>query len=335
MATTSPATCCACGRPDALGLGLCPECGSANSRTDALVFVRRAAARADRFTTGDRIGAILGDRADTPDGREAVRGNRPVVRVPDAVAPLVVESLEQRGVPARAVPLRNAWTAMPPHFFLMLFSIAILGSMAGALRAPVMTWLSPLFATALLAVAHRSMSRPLMRSAVGEALPSDVERAVLDAFSRLGAGRPRELLADLVGIARPLLVSLRAQGDPVGLVTTLGDLIIVACATALETDHLLTTVAVVEHAIHDGEEASVEHDLRAAAARCAGAAEIGERRLVDAVATIADTGGLAASLDGNAGRRLVALTQELRTSASFRADALRDVDRLLASRSSD
>lgn len=326
--TTTLAECCGCGRPDALGIGLCAECGGAGSSGDALIFVRRADTRADRLETGSRLGQLLGDRLATPDGRAVARGDRPLVRLPAIIADRTIDNLERHGVPARSVAIRSAWSAMPAHFFVMLGAVTLVGSAAGAAAWPALIAISPVVASLLLLVAHRSMSRPLLRARAAEALPDSVQHAVLSAFGRLGAGRPRELLADLVSMARPLLASLRASRDPGAIADTIEQLVIAACATALETDRLLDSATTVRDELLPG--SGMESELRAAAERCDDAARTGIDRLVDAVATMANTNGRAASLEGAAGRRLAELTHALQLETGYREEALREVDRLLA-----
>jgi hypothetical protein len=326
--SSATATCCACGRPDVLGLGLCPECGSAGQASDSLVFLRRTAARSDRHTTGQRLAGLIGDRTDTADGRATIRGDQPLVRIPPAVAPFVVDSLERKGIPTRTIAMKSAWMTMPSHFFLMILSITVLGAMAGVSGVPEMLVMSPVLAGLLLVAAQRSMTKPLIRAPQGDAMPAAVEAAAMHAFSRLAAAKPRELLADLVGIARPLMRTLRAEGDPAGLAVTLDELIIAACATALETDHLAQTASVVRDEVGAGSHESLEGDMLAAADRCDGAAAMGTRRLVEAVGAVADISGRTA-LDPGAADRLARLAQELRTGSGYRDDALREIDRLL------
>jgi hypothetical protein len=329
MPAAATTDCLACGRPDVLGLGLCPECGGAGESGDTLVFVRRATSGADRREAADRVSAILGERADSPDGRAALRGDRALVRVPSLVAPVVIDSLQARGVPARTVDMRRAWLAMPSHFFLLVVLISCLGAMAGVAGATPMLYTSPAFAMLLILVAQHSMRRPLLRAPVADSLPPAVEAALLQAFARLDTGRPRELFADLVGLGRPLIGHLHREGDPAGLVATLEDLLLAASQTALEADHLLDAVHVVKGEIGQAD-STASGDLRAAGDRCERAADVGIQRLVDAVAAIADISGRAAALDDGAALRLADLTRELQANAEVHDKALREVDRLLA-----
>jgi hypothetical protein len=318
--------CNACGRPDALGLGLCAECGGSGGAGDTLIFVRRGANRGDRRATERRLAELLGGRVDTPDGRLAAHGGRALIRVPAAVSESVCETLEQHGVPSRSVGTARAVLAMPSHFFVMVAAMATTGTLAGiAAGSPGLAMLSPLLAGAMLVLGHRSMLRPWLRAPEGEALPGAAESAAVAAFARLGAGRPRELLADLVGMARPLGARLRSDGDPGGLETTIGDLVVAASHTALEVDRLETSAMVVRDEMAGDEDVA----LRSVAERCENAAGTGTRRLVEAVAAVADAGGRTALIDGSATQRLAGLLRDLRVEADHREQALREIDRVL------
>lgn len=318
--------CAACGRPDALGLGLCAECGGSGDAGDTLIFVRRGATGTDRRTAASRLADLLGGRVGTPEGRLAAHGGRPLIRVSAAVASAVCDSLERNGVSTRSVRVDRAVLAMPSHFFVMVAAMAATGTMAGVASGSVgLALISPVLASAMLVVAHGSLRRPWLRAPDGETLPGPAESAAVSAFARLGMGRPRELLADLVGLARPLIARLRLDGDIAGLETTIGELLVAACGTALEVDRLETSAAVVRHEIGGDDDVA----LRSVAQRCEDAAAAGTRRLVEAVAVVADAGGRTAMLDGSATLRLAGLLRDLRDEAGHRETALREVDRLL------
>jgi hypothetical protein len=291
-----------------------------------LIFVRRGAARSERHTTERRLAELLGVRVDTPDGRLAARGGRALIRVPAAVSASVCETLEQHGVPARSVGAARAVLGMPSHFFVMVAAMATTGTLAGiASGSAGLAVVSPLLATAMVVVAHRSMLQPWLRAPEGETLPGTAETAAVAAFARLGAGRSRELLADLVGMARPLISRLRSDGDPGDLESTIGELIVAACDTALEVDRLENSAAVVRDEMTGDDDVA----LRSVAERCENAAGTGTRRLVEAVAAVADAGGRTALIDGSATQRLTGLLRDLRDEADVREQALRELDRVL------
>jgi hypothetical protein len=164
-----------------------------------------------------------------------------------------------------------------------------------------------------------------LHAPAGESLPGAAESAVLSAYSRLSAGRARELLADLVGLARPLVARLRRDGDPAGLEPTIADVVTAASETALEVDRLMTSAIVVREEM-DGQG---DLDLRSAVDTCENAARTGTRRLVEAVAAVADAGGRTALLDGSASRRMEELLRDLRHDTGHMETALREIDRLL------
>lgn len=322
----STQSCALCGRPDAFGLGVCADCGGTAAADDVLIFVRRAQLRQDAKATRQRLLPVLGGRAETADGRSAAHGSRAIIRVPAVAADRVVNAFEQRGVPARAIPARRAWTAMPLHFFVMLASIAFAGGMAG-LTSPAFAWMSPLFATILLVLAQRSMARPLVAFNVADRLPDDVETGLAEAFART-SGPVRDRLADLARMVRPLVATLERERDPAGLVPSLADLVRAACATAHEVERLQTTIAAVNDTLLAGGQGA-RGELLAAAGRCREAADAGTRRLIDAVAAVADIGGRTA-LDTSTGSRLDKLTRALTDEARRHENALRELDRLLS-----
>jgi len=323
----SDARCAICGGTDVFGLGLCAECSVSDPRADSLVFVRRSARGADRMAAGERLAQMLGELADTADGRAALRGERALLRMPADLANHAVHALEQQGVPARKLGRPRAWLAMPSHFMVMVSAVAFMGMMAGTLNPPLL-WLSPLLATVLLFVAQRSASKPLLRPPAEASLPAATESAIREAFART-SGRPRELLGDLVRMARPLVASLKREGDPAAVAASLAELLAAAAATALEVSRLETTQTTAGNVLASGDAREVSPDLIAAAERCAQAAATGTRRMVEAVRAVADIGGRTA-LDAATGTRLSQLTRELTVDARSREAALRDVDALLA-----
>jgi hypothetical protein len=323
----SESRCAICGGPDVFGLGLCADCSVSDPRADSLVFVRRSARGEDRVTTRERLAELLGGLLDTADGRAAARGERALLRVPADLANHAVHALEQRGVPARTLTRPRAWTAMPSHFILMVSAVTFTGMMAGT-QNPALLWISPLFATLLLAVAQRSAAKPLLRPPTESLLPADTESAIRHAFAN-AEGRPRELLGDLVRMARPLVASLRREGDPAAIAHSLADLITAAAATALEVSRLETTQTTVDDVLASGDAHDVSPDLVAAAQRCGEVATTGTRRLVEAVRAVAEIGGRTA-VDAATGSRLSQLTRDLTLDARSREAALRDLDALLA-----
>ncbi len=319
--------CPICGGPDALGAGVCPGCGGAPDG-GSLVFVRRQQSGRDREAVGVRLGDLLGDRLDTPDGRAAILGDLALYRVPPSLAVRIVSGLEERGVPARAVPPERAWSVMPAHFFAMLVAILLAGGAAGLTAAPAYLWLSPMLAGVLLLIAHRSMNRTLVSATGNATLGADAESALVDALAALPDGRVRALLGDVGRIARPLALAVRRDGDPGGLATCISDFVMAAAATALEVDRLQETVNVLEHDQGISAHGHTTEEMQAIAGRCRDAADIGTGQLVDAVKTLSQIGD-AAGLDARAGVRLAEVTRDLVAAAGIRERAIQDVAQLL------
>ncbi len=321
-------SCPLCGEADALRAGVCAACGG-DPGGRSLVFVRPVRTRSERAAIADRLNDLVGDRMETPDGRAAASGALALYRVPPSLAVRIVSGLEERGIPARAVPPERAWSAMPAHFFVMLGAIVLAGGMAGLVAAPTYLWLSPLLAGTLLLIAQRAMrDRVLVPPANDVALPASTESTLVDALAALPDARARGLLGDVGRIARPLARSVQRDGDPGGLRDCISDLVVAAAATALEVARLEETVAVLED--HDGADADPPAAARTAAIveRCREAAATGTRQLVDAVAMLGQVGE-SAGIDARVGVRLAALTRDFVAAASQRERAIRDVTRLL------
>jgi hypothetical protein len=171
------------------------------------------------------------------------------------------------------------------------------------------------------------MARPALPLAAADLLPADVEALLRDALARV-AGRPRELLSDLARMARPLMASLRREGDPAALGDSLAELLRAACATAREVHRLESTASTVTTTLDAGA-GSMDDRLRLAAGRCRTGAETGTRRLIEAVAAVGDAGSRAAP-DTASGSRLAQLTRQLTDDVRHHEDTLRELDSLLA-----
>ena len=89
----------------------------------------------------------------------AIRGERPCSVPRSSGAERIVEVLGRRDLPARAVPIKSAMTALPVDFFLMLSAVLIAGTTAGIDAAPSLRWITPAFAGLLLVSARRPPRR--------------------------------------------------------------------------------------------------------------------------------------------------------------------------------
>ena len=117
---------------------------------------RRREARA----TESRLVSALPAVAD--DAGAAIRGERPLFRASVGGAERIVEVLARRDLPARAVPVKSAMSALPVGFFLMLSAVLIAGTAAGIDAAPSLRWITPVFAGLLLVSARRTAATPVL-----------------------------------------------------------------------------------------------------------------------------------------------------------------------------
>jgi len=306
----SAAACVVCGAPEPFGLGLCARCGPSHRRGDAFVFTD---AHTDHAGVSERLRDLIGAPIETREGRAAARGQRALIQLPAPLAEQVAMRLCDAGVGARALQQGKAWTRMPPHFFIMVMSVIVLGGIAGARALPVMTWTTPIFAALLGVAAQLGMSRPLLGGGPRRrGLSSDARTAAATAFNELGSGNAYGLLADIVRLSDGLRTREPAMSH-------LDDLVIAAAATAREAARLETAYIV----LHDR---AAPTDI---VARCEAAHTNGTellRRAVLALGRISAAG--AGDGDSSAGQ-LGRLVREMEVEAEARASAARELEMLL------
>jgi predicted Ser/Thr protein kinase len=205
--------CVVCGAPDPLGMIICPRCGGARAdRADTLVFLAPAGA-SQVAVIGERLGSVIAAEGPPAELERVAAGHRPLVRVPAALGARVVERLAAWGLPARAVPARRPWSALPGSFLLLLGATAGVGGVAGAVALPALLWTTPLVILLLVGGAHQVLGRPLLLPRRQRApLPPAVEAVVVQALTELPPGTARDLLADVVRLGRGLVIAA-ARGD--------------------------------------------------------------------------------------------------------------------------
>jgi hypothetical protein len=303
----SAGACVVCDAPEPFGIGLCARCGPAQRRGDALVFADNHAG--DR----NRLRQLIGAAIETREGRAALRGRRALIQLPAPLAEQVAIHLSEGGVGARALQPGNVWTRMPPHFFLMVMLVLLLGSIAGAGALPIMTWTTPIFAALLGVAAEIGMRRPLLGGGPRRpGLSSEARAAAATAFSELGSGAAHSLLADIVRLSDGLRTA-----DPA--LSHLDDLVTAAAATAREVARLETAYIV----LHD-RAAPNEIITRCESAHTNGTGLL--KRAVLALGRISASG--ATDADSSAGQ-LGKLVHEMEVEAEARAFAARELEQLL------
>ena len=227
----SPAPrCVLCNGLDPLGLGLCPSCGGDGGAADSLVYLQRPPNREARAAESRLVTALP---AVVADAEVAVRGERPLFRASMGGAERIIEVLARRDLPARAVPVRSAVSALPVGFFLMLSAVLIVGTAAGIDAAPSLRWITPIFAGLLLVGALQTAVTPVVSPrAHAVELPDEVARPLLSTLAELPPGTARDLLADLTRMGDGLYARLQRSGDSRNSGAVLGELLVASASAA-------------------------------------------------------------------------------------------------------
>lgn len=308
--------CLACAGPDPLGLGICPRCAGSGARDgDTLVFARSSPPKV--------IAQLLGENARGSEVRDAAEGARPLVLVPAAAAAQVVERLADRGIGARAVPRRRAWTAAPLGNYILAVAVLVAGGAAGSAIGVALFWPSPILAVLLMASAVGAARRPIAGAAGarrrGAKLPATLRERVVATLAELPPGAARSLIARLVRRAAALLAGPTPPAAAV--LRSLDSMVMAACGAALELARLEHAAAAAD--AHEGAPPSTWLDTQA---RCDSARDMLVQRLLDADAVL---GRLQAGHADTAGDELGSLAQELEREAKVQAAAVREVEQLL------
>ena len=321
--------CVLCNGPDPLALGLCPACGGSPEATDTLVFLRRGTDASARRAAALRLETVLPEV-----GREAAglaaRGERPLFRVSRAGMPRLLEEMDRRELPARAVPLAGAWGALPARAWILAGAVVTAGGVAGSVALPMLLWSSPLIATLVLLGAGRDARTPVVaapRRAAG--LPPALERTVVEALVTLPPGTARSLLADVVRTCGALFDTIARDGDPRGLAPSLEELVTAACRAArdlADLDEQLTRFERQRERL-----AAAGPERLDALARCERTRDALVQRLLEAMTAVSRLRAQQAELSEAGESTLGDVTRELREEADAQAAAAREIAALLGS----
>jgi predicted Ser/Thr protein kinase len=315
--------CVLCNGPDPLGLGLCPACGGDAGPSDSLVFLQRPPGGEARLAESRLVAAL----PTIADAGAAIRGERPLFRASVGGAERIIEVLARRELPARAVPVRSAMSALPVGFFFMLSAVLIAGTAAGMDTAPSLRWITPVFAGLLLVGALRTAATPML-SPRGHAveLPDDVARPLLSTLAELPPGTARDLLADLTRMGHGLYAGLRRTGDSQNSAAVLGELLLASASAASDL------------ALLDANLSRFERQRERLAARPSGSMETLARcertrdalvqRLLEAMTVLGQLQGQTADL-GAEESELAGSIAELRADSQARAAAAEEMAQLL------
>ncbi|MEP6686978.1 MAG: serine/threonine-protein kinase [Gemmatimonadales bacterium] len=322
--------CVLCGGPDPLALGLCPACGGSPDVADTLVFLRREGNASARRAAALRLETVLPEM-----GREAAglaaRGERPLFRVSHAGMARLLEEMDRRELPARAVPLARSWGALPPHAWILAGAVVTAGGVAGTVALPLLLWGSPLVAGLVLLHVGRETRTPLVapprRAAAG--LPPTLERTVVETLVTLPTGTARSLLADVVRTCGALFDTIARDGDPRGLAPSLEELVTAACRAARDLADLDEQLARVER--QRERLAAAGSERLDALARCERTRDALVQRLLEAMTAVSRIRTSQAELSDAGESPLGDVTRELQAEADAQAAAAKEIAELLRS----
>ena len=317
--------CLICDDADPFDQGLCPACGGAVPQgADSLLFLRTTGSWLEKQ---ERLAAIIGERAESGEGREVAAGARALVRVPIAAVARVTALIEERGLSARAVPAERALLALPLQFLAMVTGVLVVGTYAGYVAMSVLGATSPVFALALVVYGHFNAQKPLLDgSGATSGLPRDVESVLVGALAELQTGTAREQLVDITRVARTVFTTI--EPDHHDLRASVGELVTAACATALDVSRLDVTLASISE---DGSGRSKGGtSLTGLRGRCATMREQRVDQLAQALRVLGMITSGAVDSQGGAGAQLGSVTRELTSEASAHLYAQREISELLS-----
>ncbi|HEY7635460.1 MAG TPA: protein kinase [Gemmatimonadales bacterium] len=317
------ARCVLCGGPDPLALGLCPACGGTSGTADTLIFLQRTRGAA-RHATVAQLDELLPAAASPEDRLAAARGERPLFRVPRVGSDRLMEQLEKRHLPGRAVPASRAWAVFPTGYLALVGSVIVMGELAGSVM-PLLVWTTPVFGALLLVGAHRVARTPLVASPSRPAdLPPELEERVFQTLARLSPGTARSLLADVVRSTRILFGQLGRTGDPHRIAPALSELLTAACASAGELADLDDNLTRFER--QRDRFTSLPEGWVDALSRCERTRDALVQRLLEAMTVV---GQLQIQSADEAAPALAELTRELQGEAERQTAAAEEITRFL------
>jgi hypothetical protein len=293
-AATATGRCAVCGEPEPLGDVVCRRCAD------------------DTLAPADTLVVVQGDE-------------RAYVRVPNSLAPAVVDRLAGEGCRARAVAVRQAWMAVPAHTWTLVVAVLVSGFWAAHVIDPKLWATTTILAAALLVAADQSMRRPRLSPAVTDGaaeLPPRLRRVVSTILDELPPGDARRALADVVRRARPLISALQKRPDDRRVLGDVSDLVGASCEIAAELDRVDSFLA------HRA-------DPQSAAAlriRSQGVRETLVRRLADAGAAIDALYAQLLQEGSPASARVAELASELSAEATARREASKELEEFLKER---
>jgi hypothetical protein len=315
--------CLLCGGPDPLTLGICPPCGGSPDVADTLVFLDAAGTISGRRAAALRLAVVLPDLRDA-DREAAARGERPLFRVAGTSAPKLLEELERRELPSRAMLPSRAWAAVPTGFWMLLAAVVVAGGTAGLAVAPTLLATTPMVGTLLVLGARRASRTPLVVPPPRKSgLPSAVENDVVRTLAELPPGTARSLLSDLVRMCAALGARLERTGDDRGLMPQLAELLGAACAAATDLSQLDENLGPFER--QRDRLAVLPEGWLDTLARCERTRDALVQRLLEAMTVAGRLQGQQAAFAAATDDSLADLTRELRQEGDAQGAAAREV----------
>ncbi|HJU88042.1 MAG TPA: serine/threonine-protein kinase [Gemmatimonadaceae bacterium] len=316
-------SCVMCGGLDEVGIGLCTQCRTAPTSSDALIFVRPTAGSFERESARTVLTSLLKDSSEG-DLRAALGGERPLARVPADATEAVVERLVRRGVPVRSVPLARTWTVVPLPMWVLLGLVIGFGLTAGMVE-PVFSVTSPVVAALMATLALSTARRPLLSLRERRwALPSGVADDVRATLRALPPGPARSLLTDVTRLAESVVSTVpSSEGRQREEVL---ELLRACCEAARDLAHLDESLKVLEAQRDRPDRSARWMDVLA---RCTRSRDRLVQRMLDAITVLGDASTQAAGSRG-AELRLAEMTDELARTARAESEAAKEVEAILA-----
>lgn len=325
-----PEACAICGTPDLLDVGYCAGCAGAarSGADDRLLYLRPAGGFIGRRQVSDYLFERLGGAVSRSSVAGAVKGERPLLRVSSRRAAELATRLEVHGTSVTTVPPARAWTRIPRSFSFLLVGTLVAGGLAGLSRIPIMLVTTPLFSLLLFLMAFRRLREPLLPAGPGDSdLPPPVRARVCRAAADLGPGRARDLLIEMVVVARGLYT------DPeVGTLSEITDpldaLLERSAAAAGALGALDESVSVL---VHGRRMQGTEHAAPGLLTieRAQETADLLALKLADAIAALGRARGAAALSARAAASELAERAREIETDLEARVLAMQEVKRAL------
>jgi hypothetical protein len=253
---------------------------------------------------------------------------RPLFRVTPEGSARVLDALERRKLPARAIPASRAWTMIPSGYATMVLAVSVAGMGAGLAATPLLLWTTPMICGLLLYAAGQTVRSPLVVSSAGAGeLPPALEAQVVRALAELPTGTAQSLLADVTRLARPLFARLGRLGDDRDKPTVLHELVGSACVAATDLAMLDDNLARFERERARG--ASHASEWLDSLARSERARDALVQRLLEAMTVLGRLQSQATSAVAAEDGTLAEVTRELRAQAEAQAAAAREIALLL------